>query len=269
MAKSMQNNRCHLDWGATGAWRAAERGDIAVIVDVLSFSTSIAIAVGQGARIYPCMWGKNPEEIAKEVRGEVAVRRRDVPGKGRFSLSPHTYKTVKPGTRIVLTSPNGASCSVRAAGAPFVFVGALVNAQVVAQAVLALMKQTDVNLSVIACGEMTTRHAPPKELRFALEDYLGAGAILSFLPFDKSPEAEVCEKTFRICHDELPRLLLDCESGRELVDGGYKADVTLAAQLNTVDAVPSLKDGCYTILKPGAARNPEASVIGKDGHKPA
>lgn len=215
------------------------------------------------------MWGKNPEEIAKAVGGETAVRRRDVPGKGRFSLSPHTYKDIKPGTRIVLTSPNGASCSVHAASAPYVFAGSLVNAQAVAQAVLALMKQTDMSVTVIACGEMATRHAPQKEIRFALEDYLGAGAILSFLPFDKSPEAEVCEKVFRVHQDELPRLLSDCESGREFVDDGYKADVTLASQLNTVDAVPFLKDGCYTILKPGAARNPKASVIGKDGHKPA
>lgn len=35
---------CKLDWGQRGALRAAQRGDVLVIVDTLSFSTAVATA---------------------------------------------------------------------------------------------------------------------------------------------------------------------------------------------------------------------------------
>src|SRR5512143_1119827 len=106
MTNNKEHRRCYVDWGAEGAARAARYGNIIVIVDVLSFSTSVVAADSHGATIHPCLWGKDPAEIAKKVKGEVAVRRRDVPRKGRFSLSPLTYMGIQPGAHIVLTSPN-------------------------------------------------------------------------------------------------------------------------------------------------------------------
>ena len=38
----------HLEWGAIGAKLAAVRGDIVVIVDVLSFSTSVTVVLANG-----------------------------------------------------------------------------------------------------------------------------------------------------------------------------------------------------------------------------
>src|SRR5450755_716322 len=45
---------------------------------------------------------------------------------------------------------------------------------------------------------------------------LGAGAILSYLSQEKSPEAWVCEGAFIQAQDRLETLLWDCGSGREL-----------------------------------------------------
>jgi 2-phosphosulfolactate phosphatase len=45
-----------------------------------------------------------------------------------------------------------------------------------------------------------------------------------------------------------PRLadeLAACASGRELLDAGYADDVTVAAEVDTSDAVPVLEDGAY------------------------
>ncbi|MDP9822983.1 hypothetical protein [Nocardioides massiliensis] len=40
-----------LDWGPTGA--QATRADVAVVVDVLSFSTPVTVAVERGMRVFP------------------------------------------------------------------------------------------------------------------------------------------------------------------------------------------------------------------------
>jgi 2-phosphosulfolactate phosphatase len=51
-------------------------------------------------------------------------------------------------------------------------------------------------VTVIACGERWPAPADAGELRVVIEDYLGVGAILSRLPFSKSPEARMCEAAF-------------------------------------------------------------------------
>ena len=115
---------CKLDWGQRGVLRAAQRGDVLVIVDTLSFSTAVAMAVHHGGLVYPCPEGEDPVKLAKRIGGEAAVGRADVPRKGHFSLSPLSYAGLEPGTRIVLSSPNGATCSHCSRQVPHLFVGA-------------------------------------------------------------------------------------------------------------------------------------------------
>lgn len=221
--------RCRLDWGRRGVRQAAERGDMLVIVDTLSFSTAVVTAVHYGGLIYPCSLTEDAAALAQRIGGEAAVPRRDVPERGRFSLSPGTYLHTEPGTRVVLASPNGATCSRYGDPVPFLFVGALVNAQAIA--------------SVIACGERWKTPSEDGELRFAIEDYLGAGAILSYLLQEKSPEARVCEGAFVQVREELDSILWECESGRELREMGFGVDVQHAARLNMYETVPQMREG--------------------------
>ncbi len=230
--------RCRLDWGRAGTSRAVERGDVLVIVDVLSFSTTVATAVHYGGVIYPSALNEDVSALAQRIGGEVAVHRRDVPQKGRFSLSPLTYKSMVPGTKIVLASPNGATCSRYARQVPYLFVGALINAEEVALAVSQTLEKFALNVTVIACGERWKTSLEDGELRMAVEDYLGAGAILSYLQQEKSSEARVCEGAFLHVRDKLEQVLWACESGRELRKMGFGGDVQHAAQLNMYDSVP-------------------------------
>lgn len=231
--------RCHLDWGRDGALRAAERGDVLVIVDVLSFSTAVATAAHYGGVIYPCAQNEDPVAFAQRVGGEVAVHRRhNVPAKGRFSLSPITYLNIEPGTKVVLSSPNGATCSRYAHQVPFLFVGALVNAQAIARAVSQVIEKQQLDVTVIACGERWKTSSEDGTLRVAVEDYLGAGAILSYLQQEKSAEARVCEGAFLHVRDDIEHMLWECESGRELREMGFGVDVQHAAQLNVYDSAP-------------------------------
>jgi 2-phosphosulfolactate phosphatase len=235
--------RCRLDWGRRGACLAVERGDVIVIVDTLRFSTTVATAVQHGGIVYPCAEAEDALAAARRIGGEAAVANPGAPAKGRFSLSPRTCLNLEPGTRIALASLNGAICSRYAQQAPALFVGTLINAAAAAAAVMQELRNADRRVTVIACGERWKTPSEDGELRFALEDYLGAGAILSCLRQEMSPEARVCASAFLAVRDDLEALLLDCDSGRELVDRGLSDDVRHAARLNLYDAVPVMRGG--------------------------
>ncbi len=96
-------------------------------------------------------------------------------------------------------------------------------------------------ISIIPAGERWQDGT----LRPALEDLLGAGAILHLLPGTKSPEAEMAVAAYHHFADDLRSALWHCGSGKELVGRGFTEDVELAAASNTSDAVPLLIDGAY------------------------
>jgi 2-phosphosulfolactate phosphatase len=240
-----ENADCRLEWGRRGALTAAERGDILVVVDVLSFSTAVATAVESGAAIYPCGKDEDTGALARQWGAVVAVRREEVPLKGHYSLSPEALLTASSGERIVLQSPNGATCTRYGNRVPLLLVGAVVNAASVAAAVARAALNTGTPVTILACGERWHSPHDEGELRFALEDYLGAGAILAHLPpsLTRSPEAMICESAFTAAADRLPQILRTCGSGIELADRGYPGDVDHAARLNVYTSVPVLCDG--------------------------
>jgi len=238
---SQQPYRCRLEWGRDGARRASAQRDILVIVDTLRFSTAVVTAVHHGAIIYPCDPTDDPEALARRVGAVVAAYRRDMLATHPYSLSPLSYDEAPAGTRIVLPSPNGAVCSRYGRDAPHLFVGALVNATAVSRAVSSILARTEAAVTIIACGERWPAPTDDGELRVAIEDYLGAGAILSRLPFSKSPEARVCEAAFLGAQGQLRELLQDSVGGRELRQKGYGADVARAACLDLYEAVPTMR----------------------------
>jgi 2-phosphosulfolactate phosphatase len=239
--------KVRLAWGWRGAQAAAERGDILVVIDTLRFSTAAATAVHHGALIYPCMVDEaRASALAERVGGEVAWHRahprQPSLAPTRFTLSPRSFLGIAPGTRVVLPSPNGSTCCQYGAQTPALFVGALVNAQAVARAVSGLLfASPQLAVTVLPCGERW--HAPHEEgvLRFALEDYLGAGAILSSLLFAQTIEAHACASTFKALQDDLEAALWECESGQELRSKDLGEDVRDAAQLDKYDTVPVLR----------------------------
>ncbi len=236
--------RCRLEWGRRGAAAATARGDVLVVIDTLTFSTTVATALHHGVTVYPCLLG-DEERLVKEVGAEAAVRRKDVPLKGRFSLSPGTFLGSEPGARVVLGSPNGAACCLSAQASPCVVVGSLVNSQAVARFLSARLATGDQSVTVLACGERWLTSVESEDLRFAVEDWLGAGAILSHLDLNKSPEAQVCETAFRGVQDRLEDVLLNCGSGVELREKGFTADVLHAARLDLYAVVPVLTEGRF------------------------
>jgi 2-phosphosulfolactate phosphatase len=219
---------------------AALTGEICVVVDVLRFTTAVEAAVARGAAVYPYRWRNagTAREFAESV-GAVLATRDDGDGP---SLSPSSMSSLPPGTSLVLPSPNGSTCSVVAseAGAQ-VAAGCLRNAAAVGAWAAAAAATATRPVTVIACGERW----PDGSLRPSLEDLLGAGAILSHLGGQPSPEARAAIAAFRDAEDEIPEIVRQCASGLELAVKNREADVEYAAQLDVSTVVPVLTGGAF------------------------
>lgn len=95
----------------------------------------------------------------------------------------------------------------------------------------------------IAAGERW----PGDELRPALEDLLGAGAIIAALSPDRTrtAEAAAAEVLWRACREHAGEFLAGCTSGQELTAAGYAGDITLAAEHDIQDVVPVLTGSAF------------------------
>jgi 2-phosphosulfolactate phosphatase len=231
------------EWGPEGARKFDGNVGAMVIVDILSFSTCIDIAVSRGAIVYP--FGFHDEaaaiEAARVLGAEVAGPRSSM--QHRFSLSPASLALIPPDTKLVLPSPNGSAISAAARSVP-VLTGCLRNARAVAKAAIDVAAGR--SIAVIPAGERW----PDGKLRPAIEDLIGAGAILDELELPCSPEADVALQAYRSARPHLSSMLRDCESGRELRDRGFPEDVEVAIKLNVSAAAPILVDGAYIARRP-------------------
>lgn len=228
----------YSEWGLAGVETLRKRVSILVIVDVLSFSTAVDIAVSQGAYILPFPSG---DRIAAQNAATVAGAQLGAPrqaGGGQVSLSPQTLAKLGAGTRLMLPSPNGSRISL-AGDETLVMAGCLRNVEAVAAHARYLAGDGDIAL--IPAGERW----PDGSLRPAIEDLLGAGAILDALDLPMSPEAVVARDAFRSAGASLASLIRQSVSGRELIDEGYADDVALALDINSSKAAPVLRDGAY------------------------
>ncbi|WP_053960380.1 2-phosphosulfolactate phosphatase [Sulfobacillus thermosulfidooxidans] len=83
-------------------------------------------------------------------------------------------------------------------------------------------------------------------LRPALEDFLGAGAILSqFDPWALSVEAQVAAWAFQNAQANLSSIVMQSSSGCELIARGFTSDVLIASECNVSTVIPVFKDGAY------------------------
>ncbi|WHY01585.1 2-phosphosulfolactate phosphatase [Neobacillus sp. DY30] len=237
---------CRMEWGRRGAREAADRGDIIIIVDILSFSSTVVSALHYGSVIYPYPPYVNGKEYAKEINAEYILGRAEAAKAGKPTLSPVTFNEEHSNKRYVLSSLNGAFCTWIASKAQALFAGSLLNAEAVASAANQLRLTTKANITVIPCGEQWSYGREEEDtLRPAIEDYLGAGAILSYLEGEKSPEAEVCMGAFLQAKPKLNALIWDCGSGRELRERGFASDVEHCRRLNVYQTVPVLKNNHF------------------------
>ncbi|MFD4294298.1 2-phosphosulfolactate phosphatase [Rhodococcus sp. NPDC058532] len=257
-------HRNRFDWGPAGAAAVAVGCDVAVVVDVLSFSTTLTVALEAGAVVLPYPW--DPAGAAAYAADHDATpavgRSRARPGQP--SLSPLSLRAGAVPTRLVLPSPNGSALSfglatggsphvatggsphvatggsphVATGGSPLVVGACLRNASAVARWIASSGAST---VAVIAAGERW----PDGSLRPAVEDLWGAGAVLRAFaiadPGGCSPESLSAAAAFDAAAPTIGALLDSCAGGRELAAKGFGGDVAVAAEVDVSAVVPVLR----------------------------
>jgi 2-phosphosulfolactate phosphatase len=243
-------HRVRFEWGPTGAAAIAEGADVAVVVDILSFTTTLCVAVERGMGVLPYRWKDDrAEAYAVQHDATLAVGRlearmlEDADGTA-ISLSPGAMSRATGVVRVVLPSPNGSSISFGLADQGCVVVGACLRNRA---AVARWLHARGGTVAVVAGGERW----PDDSLRPAAEDLWGAGAVLALLPdADLSPEARLAADAFRAVESTLADALRTCASGRELAEAGFAEDVDVATELDVADVVPVLTDGMFRDSSP-------------------
>lgn len=121
-----------MEWGRRGAREAAERGDIVVIVDVLSFSSTVVAALNAGAVIFPYPPNLDGKKYASSIGATYILGRAEAVRTGNPTLSPVTFNEEHRNRSYVLSSLNGAYCSWIASKVPGLLIGSFLNASGVA-----------------------------------------------------------------------------------------------------------------------------------------
>jgi 2-phosphosulfolactate phosphatase len=230
--------RC--EWGLAGVQALAPASDVLIVVDVLVFSTAVDVAVARGASVLPYRWRDSSAEAFAQSKGAVLAGPRSA---GGYSLSPPSLQSIPAGTALVLPSPNGSTLCMMASGAT-TYAACLRSCRAVAAHACARGSR----IAVIPAGEQWGDGT----LRPAIEDLIGAGAVLASLPGRPSPEAETAIAAFERFQHGLYDALVRSTSGKELVERGFARDVEMAAEYAVSAAVPLMLGDRFVNVGRGA-----------------
>ena len=239
-----------FDWGPPGATAISPGTTAVVVVDVLSFTTSLSVAIDEGIEVFPFRFRDASAAAFAATRGAVlAVGRREA-GDAGVSLSPLSIRTaartgpLTASRKLVLPSPNGSTVSRQLADSGAVVIGAcLRNVTAVAD----WLRRTAARgpVAVVAAGERW----PGDQIRPAVEDLWGAGAVVDALVRGgfgaASPEAAAAAAAYRALDGDVAGALAACASGLELIADGFGTEVTVAAELDASGNVPVLSGEAF------------------------
>jgi 2-phosphosulfolactate phosphatase len=213
-------------------------GGVAVVIDVLRASTTIIVALANGAaRMIPCGDVETARRLAAEdssgntlcggERGGVKIEGFDLDN------SPASYVRDRiAGKTVAFTTTNGTAALLRTDGAARVLIAAFVNRQAVVE-------------TLHADGRPVHLICAGTDGRLTSEDLLGAAAIAAGLArFD---DVEMWDESTKGAAENWPegissKLLIDSlrrsSGGRNLVELGFDQDIVRAAEVDSISVVP-------------------------------
>ena len=230
-------------------------GRVVAVIDVLRASTTIAVALANGARnVVP--FDSSEEVILRSksfARADVRLagerRMLAIPGFDLGNSPAEFTREAVGGKTVLISTTNGTAALVGVQGARDVVVGAYVNFS----AVLALLRTAlrgGTDVGIICAG---------RDRHFSLEDAACAGRYVRHLlrrggDVALNDGARAAMQIERAYGDHLDRLFTEATHGRALADAGFAGDLELCAAIDTYPVIPVYQDRQITKLGPERER---------------
>jgi 2-phosphosulfolactate phosphatase len=217
------------------------RGMHVAVVDVLRATTTIAVALANGAAgVIAVAEPEDAVALAQRLgrdrvilggeRGAERIEGFDLDN-SPASFTPHACA----GKTLIITTTNGTRAIQGASRALSVRAAALVNRTAVADA----LANEDGDIVITCAGDGG---------HFALEDAIAAGALVDVLlsqigDVDLRDGARAAALLYRSVADRLADAIASADHAHYLAQKGFGADLTRCAAVDTLAVVPTLRDG--------------------------
>ena len=237
----------HVELRARDALKAAERGDVSVIIDVLRCSSTIVTALVNGAsEIIPVSTVKQAKQMKLQRPNYILAGERKGLKPESFGLgnSPREFTRGRVnGRAIILATTDGTKAFGFAKGAREVLAGSFLNAEAVGKKAYTTACRNRCGISLVACG---------KGGKFSIEDFLCAGKILETVPTDEftlSDRAVAALLASGGAGERISELVHSGEHGRTLEEIGLADDIGFCLRVNRYSAVPVFSGGKVTLQR--------------------
>ncbi len=203
--------------------------DVAVVVDVLRASSTITVALDYFNQVYAVKDKQTAIELAKKHGAVLAGERKGAKIESfDTGNSPVEIKNFH-GQSLVLTTSNGTRIleGIKAK----TLIGSFINARAVAKAA---SKNAEDHIDILMAGVNG---------RFAIEDFLGAGEIISNLR-DKDLD-EMALSAYMASRDEelVKEAVMNSQSASGLKKLGYNEDISFCIKKDLYQIVPFYQKG--------------------------
>jgi 2-phosphosulfolactate phosphatase len=219
-----------------------------VILDVLRASTTIIMALNNGAReIIPVASIESAVKISGSLFGEVTLRGGERNGKmiKGFNLgnSPLEYnETAVKGKSIIYCTTNGSVAMSKSRYARTLAIGAFVNLSTIVD----YIQEENKDFLFICAGRMNSVG------HFSVEDAVCAGMIIQKLLKNESQKIELSDSAkaanalYKTFGRSIIRMLRTSEHGKYLNEIGFGEDLKVCAAIDTIPVIPMLSG---TVIK--------------------
>jgi 2-phosphosulfolactate phosphatase len=218
---------------------------VCVVVDVLRASSSLVVLLERG--VEEVLLAASVPEARRLARERphylLCGERGGLPPRGfQYGNSPVEFAGLDlTGQRAILCTSNGTRALARAATAPLVLTGALLNASAVARAAAEAAAKRGLDVAVVCSGD-------EGGTAFSLEDALGAGAIVDAIlglgrevPRLELSDAALAALTIYRAHQGQEQAALRASShARDLEGLGLGEDLSFCARRDAFASVPYL-----------------------------
>ncbi len=209
--------------------------DVAIMVDVLRASTTINTALEKIPNIIPTLEIEEALALAPKHQAFLAGERRGATIEGfDAGNSPLEIQNLH-GETLIITTSNGTRILKGITGRALV--GSFINAQTVARKAKEIA--TD-HIEVVMAGVRGN---------FAIEDFLGAGEIISHLQDQELDEMAQASCLAIENPEKVDKAVRNSRSARNLMKLGFGEDIDFCIQRDKSKLVPEFKDGIIRVLE--------------------